>query len=236
MTHRILAIDTSTDTGSVAIVEDGRVLAECTALVRAQHSEALMPLVEFAFARSGVTLAEIGMLAVGVGPGSFTGVRIGLATAKGIRMASGLPLVGVSSLDALAAAAVGFAGPIATVLDGKRGEVFARAWRLDRLARQPLGDAVVGRPEAVAQLIGGAFSGDAFSAIGDVPDDIWARWRTTVGSPTDVLPRVAGSPLARFVAHCAATGVYPRDDDDSLEPQYVRGIDALTLEQQRHRA
>jgi tRNA threonylcarbamoyladenosine biosynthesis protein TsaB len=125
----VLGIDTSTPLGSVALVTDGVPLSEQTARVRARHGETLMPLVERALELSGISLAEVDLLAVGLGPGSFTGLRVGIATAQGLALASDLPVVGVGSLEALAFGLGSGAAPRVPLLDAHKGEVYAAAYR-----------------------------------------------------------------------------------------------------------
>lgn len=127
-----LAIDTSTLTASVAITRR----EECLALideVAELHSDVVLSLIERALASAAVDKRQIERVCVGVGPGSFTGLRIGLATAKGIALARGVPVVGADSLAALAL--VGDGALRVPVLDARRGEVFAAAyaWVDDRL-------------------------------------------------------------------------------------------------------
>jgi len=111
----ILAFDTATDSATSALVADGEVLGE-----RTSRAVTLLEDVDALLRQSGARTTDIEALAVGIGPGSFTGVRIGLATARGLALALGVPMAGVSTLDALAAGAPG----AVPVVDARRREVF----------------------------------------------------------------------------------------------------------------
>jgi tRNA threonylcarbamoyl adenosine modification protein YeaZ len=111
----ILAFDTATDVATSALVLDGEVLGE-----RTSRAVTVLEDVDALLRQAGAHTRELEGLAVGIGPGSFTGVRIGLATARGLALALGVPVAGVSTLDALAAGAPG----AVPVVDARRGEVF----------------------------------------------------------------------------------------------------------------
>jgi tRNA threonylcarbamoyladenosine biosynthesis protein TsaB len=111
----ILAFDTATDVATSALVSDGEVLGE-----RSSTAVTLLEDVDALLRQAGAHTAQVEGLAVGVGPGSFTGIRIGLATARGLGLALGTPAAGVSTLEALAAGAPG----AVPVIDARRGEVF----------------------------------------------------------------------------------------------------------------
>lgn len=123
-----LALETSTPLGSVAIGEGTKLLAECTLSVRATHSETVLDEVDRLLARAGVGPEDLEAVAVGAGPGSFTGVRIAAALAKGLCYARDVPLFAFSSLRVLAAS-VGNDGPLCAVFDARRDEVYAAAFR-----------------------------------------------------------------------------------------------------------
>lgn len=122
---RILAIDTATAACTVAVTDGEAVRAELTLQVPRAHSTRLMPLIAQAVAESGLSKADLDGIAVGVGPGSFTGLRIGLATAKGLAFALGKPCLPVSTLKALAFGTGAQMGLVVPMLDAKRGQVFA---------------------------------------------------------------------------------------------------------------
>lgn len=121
---KVLAIETSTLTGSVALVEEERLLGEMTLSVSVQHSERLMPAIADLLTHSGVPLASVDLFAVSAGPGSFTGLRIGVACAQGLAASIGKPLVGVPTLQALAMNGLHFPGLVVPLLNAYRGEVY----------------------------------------------------------------------------------------------------------------
>jgi tRNA threonylcarbamoyladenosine biosynthesis protein TsaB len=147
---RLLGIDTATAHASVAIVENGRLVSEkihrpkvpiaaSTGGSRNDHAENLLPLIESALQGAALSLSDLSGCAVAIGPGSFTGLRIGLSTVKGLCYGSGIPIAGVSTLHAIAARISDFRGVICPVLDARKKEVYAAmfhagAGRLERLS------------------------------------------------------------------------------------------------------
>ncbi len=161
---RILAIDTSTWTASAAVCDEhGALIAEGEARTET-HSENLLPLIASVVERAGIAAAQLDAVAVGAGPGSFTGLRIGLATAKGVAFAAGRPLWVVSSLAALAMdlLAVSDAALLVPVLDARRGEIFAGFYGRDLHARAA--DAVMA-PGALAAAIAAVRGADERIAL-----------------------------------------------------------------------
>ena len=126
---RLLVIDTSGPVCGVAVIEDGKVLCEYTAQNRNTHSANLMPMTEAALASAGKTLEEMDAVAAVTGPGSFTGVRIGVATAKGLAHGVGIPCIAVDALEALSLSAGGFDGVICPIQDARAGQVYGAAFR-----------------------------------------------------------------------------------------------------------
>lgn len=125
---RVLAFDTATAACTVAVVDGGRVLAELTLQVPRAHSTRLMPLIAQALREAGMERRDLDAIAVGVGPGSFTGLRIGLATAKGLALALDIPVVPVSTLAAAAYGTGAQTGLVVPLLDAKRDQVFTAVY------------------------------------------------------------------------------------------------------------
>src|ERR1051325_5013163 len=132
---RILGLDTATATASVALVEDGRIVADeitrenashrFTGVSTGNHAEIVLPLIRSALEKAGATIADLTALAVSVGPGSFTGVRIGLSTIKGLSYGSSIPVLWFSTLLANAARVGSFEGLICSLFDARKKQVYA---------------------------------------------------------------------------------------------------------------
>ena len=147
-----LALDTSTARGSVAVRRDGATIVARAGDGSRPHATRLPGDLVDALADCGATLDDVSVLAVCLGPGAFTGLRVGLATIQGLAFARSLPVVGVSALDAIASAAVSDAPDVAVWLDGARKEVFAARYRRDRsvlFGVKALGDPIAAPPDAV---------------------------------------------------------------------------------------
>ncbi|MBQ7500993.1 MAG: tRNA (adenosine(37)-N6)-threonylcarbamoyltransferase complex dimerization subunit type 1 TsaB [Clostridia bacterium] len=121
---KILALDSTALTSTAAIAEDGKPLAVCSVTYKLNHSATLLPMIDSLFLSTGLTAGDIDIFAYSSGPGSFTGVRIGAATIKGLAFGKDKPCVPVSSLEALAYNLTGFDGIICPVMDARRGQVY----------------------------------------------------------------------------------------------------------------
>ena len=218
----ILGIDTAT-TATVAGVLDGsgtvtEVRDDPEPGVRPAHANRLLGAAEEALARAGLTWDDLERIAVGVGPGSFTGLRIGIATARALAQARGLPLVAVSSLEALALGAAGEAELVLAVLDARRGEAFAAAWRGGALVMP----AAALSPDALAEHV--AALGASPLAVGDGA----VRFRGPLEAAGALVPpdddgihRLRAEQVCRLGAAGTPT------DRDALLPDYLREPDAV---------
>ncbi len=225
----VLALDTSTFLGTVAVVKDGVLLAELSASVRATHGETLLPHVQHVLSLSGAKLADLDLFAVGIGPGSFTGVRIGVATAKGLALANQKPLVGVTSLQSLARGLTFGEGLGVPVLDAHKGEVYCAAYARDEQGE--LREAVApfhAPPEAAAQRLRGAAENQPLWLAGDGLDRYGEQFFGALGAPYLRAPRLMDVPRASCLAHEAVRrfGAEGASHLASLEPMYLRPSDA----------
>lgn len=121
---KILSIDTSSNLCSVALLEDNQTIQELVIDNDKTHSQNLMPLIQNLFVKSNIGLPEINLIACNKGPGSFTGIRIGIATAKAIAEVSNIPVIGISSLDCLAYNVPNATGAICSLIDANNNQVY----------------------------------------------------------------------------------------------------------------
>ncbi|MDN5347102.1 MAG: tRNA threonylcarbamoyladenosine biosynthesis protein TsaB [Clostridia bacterium] len=173
---RVLGLDSATRVAGVALVDENNLIAELFFNTPQDHSRRLLPLLDELLSRAGLTFDDLDGLAVSIGPGSFTGLRIGLATAKGLAQVTGKPLVGIPSLDALASNVWGWPGLICPVINARRQEVYAAVycWQEGKLCRLTSYQAI-----APAALVGqlASFSGPV-SFLGDAVGlyrDVWQQ-------------------------------------------------------------
>jgi tRNA threonylcarbamoyladenosine biosynthesis protein TsaB len=220
----VVGFDTATADTAVCAMHGGEVLYEELLGLAAdgspRHSTALLAEVERAAAAAGGWDAVEG-IAVGLGPGSFVGIRIGIATARGLATSTGLPVRGVCTLDALGGALAGPAGPERgrlAVVDARRGEVFAALYSP---AGERLWEPLVATPEQLAERLGELPAAPLAGGSGAVRcrDELASRG-VDVPEDADPVHRVG----ARHV--CALAEAAPERGDGRLEPIYLRAPDA----------
>ena len=164
----VLAMDTSTRTGSVAVVGENRLIAEYNLNISETHASRLMLMIDEVLKDAHLTITKMDAIAVGLGPGSFTGLRIGIATAKGLAIALNKPIAGIPTLDALAHSLSCTSGLICPILDAKRGEIYAALYRCHGHILQKLtGDLVLPMKELLSRINAQVtFLGDAIDIYG----------------------------------------------------------------------
>jgi tRNA threonylcarbamoyladenosine biosynthesis protein TsaB len=167
---KILAIETSTPVGSVALAEGAILKAQHILNISATHNQRLLPGIDRILGDTGWTLDDLDGLAVSLGPGSFTGLRIGMSVVKGLAWATGKPLAGVPTLDALAANVALVPHLICPVLDARKGEIYAALYREgDEQVPKRITPYMALKPEKLVALISEktVFVGDALLSYGD---------------------------------------------------------------------
>lgn len=146
-----LAFESSAKAASVALVEDGRLISQYSQCSALTHSRTLLPMAEDMLKNAELELAKIDLFAVAHGPGSFTGIRIGVSTVKGLAWAAGKPCVGVSTLEAMAWHGLAAGGYICPVMDARRSQVYNALFKIEDGKPQRLCE---DRPIALADLAG----------------------------------------------------------------------------------
>ena len=227
---RVIALDSTTRAGSVALVEDDCVIDERCGDASRTHAERLPAEITALAAAHGVALADVDLYAVASGPGSFTGLRIGIATVQGLAFVHRRRIAGVPALDALAhlaAANETSGGLVAAWMDAHRRDVFAALYRV----------------RAGAPFTAGRLESVEAAAVGD-PASILATWRSASLSPrifvgdgatafaSDIARAVPDAaivpamPLAGAIGRLAAARAFDAVDPAAVRPLYVRRPDA----------
>jgi tRNA threonylcarbamoyladenosine biosynthesis protein TsaB len=220
----LLSIESATRVMSVAVLEGETLLAEISTFDERLHSERLLPAVDQLLRIADRTLAEIEAFAVSIGPGSFTGLRIGLATLKGLAFGSDRPAVAVSTLAALTLAAAGAAGPVAALLDARRDEVYAAC------LAEPGDIGIPLIPDAVftAEELAAALPHSCTVVVGEGAEEVAAATAERSGGGVQLLPAALGRPRAFYTgllgARLLARGGGQRSED--LVPRYLRRAEA----------
>ena len=229
---KILAIDTATPTCSIALT-DGEILrAEVTVKEGRSHSRHIMGLIEQVFDSAGLTLDDVDGFAVSRGPGSFTGLRIGISTAKGLVHALKKPLVGISSLLVLATQAKAGRHLICSMLDARKKEVYYAFYRSEDGVPTIQGGEGVLSPEKIVGSIDGPcmFIGAGALAYRSLIEDSLGR---SALFPPDGHHVIRASTLAWIAKERFAGG--SADEAERFVPTYVREPDAvLSRKAKRH--
>lgn len=213
---RLLAVDCAAGACSVAVRDAARILAAAHAAMDRGQAEALMPMIAGVLAEAGIAAGDLGAIAATVGPGSFTGVRIGLAAARGIALAAGLPTVAVTTLEAIAEAAGPGVEPLLVVLDAKRSDVYGQWFGPDGSA--------LDAPRAVPAEALWAARPAGCTAVRIAGDAVALALERRGDSGVDVRAVGDGGPDARAVAELAHRR-WLAGTLGSLTPLYLRAPD-----------
>ena len=204
---KILGIETSTDVGSLALVEGKNVLARGDIDTHLRHSSRLIPLLDELLREAGWTAEELEGIGVGLGPGSFTGIRVGLAVGRGLAYGLKIPLAGAGSFAALARAVAAGNGRVVVISDARRGRLYGALYEKNgNLIRELKAPRLINNAEAIA------WSGGA-----SVVSPHWKRLRS-------VLPGVSGRevfPRAEWVARITEERL---KNDSEVDPEELKPI------------
>jgi tRNA threonylcarbamoyladenosine biosynthesis protein TsaB len=220
----LLAIDTSTHTSSIALFDARGIAGETTWLTHETHTRSLMPQVVNLQKLVGTTPAQLGAIAVATGPGSFTGLRIGLSAAKGLAYSLNLPLIGVPTLDISARMAEYQPLPVCAILQAGRARFGAAVYSHDREGLRRASDYFFGGAEELAEQARQLVPvGQSVFVIGEPDESVRQEFRRTLGDAV----RFAGPALAARRAGFLAALAWERwhagstDNLQALAPYYI---------------
>jgi tRNA threonylcarbamoyl adenosine modification protein YeaZ len=221
---KILGIDAATMTAGVAVVENGEVLGEIAIHSKVTHSKKLMVIIDQLLNNLELKVTDLDAIAVSTGPGSFTGVRIGIATALGLVRAGGLKLIGVSSMEGLAANATPFHGVVCPIQDARRDEVYTAIFRNSEPVTEDLAihiDDLIVRLNEVGEdvLLIGPDAAKFFNRVSDALEQ-----KVLLAEPQHLNPRASSIAIAAMGKKLA----------DTVEPNYVRKSQAEVTYEKKH--
>lgn len=210
----ILAVDTSTDQASVAVRGSGEARGELSWIAQGNHSRTLEPAIKCLLELTDIQLRQISSIAVASGPGSFSGLRVGISAAKGLAFALGVPLVGVPTLDVVAFQASGWGRPVTALLPAGRGQVYAARYGGGTEQFHQAGEyAILSPAEAASYARGSRLAGEGIELL------------TTEGG--NALETASAASMLRRASYLAELGERKlssgaQDERDTLEPLYLR--------------
>jgi tRNA threonylcarbamoyladenosine biosynthesis protein TsaB len=219
----VLGVETSTMQGGVALVGADGLVCEYTLNVQTTHSERLLPAIDHVLRDAGIGLDALSGMAVSIGPGSFTGLRIGVSTVKGLAYATGLPVVGVSSLEALAWTVPFVGAQVCPVLDARKQEVYAALFRYERGGLVRMMEDAALAPEVLCSRIRKPtlFLGDGLARYGEL-------FQRLLGEKLLLPPLAARGVRPACVAELGRQRLLRGEQDaaDTLVPRYLRPSEA----------
>jgi len=237
---RILGIDTATTTASVALIDDHQPVAEkfynrnsevsenLAIAPKGNPAEIILPLIRAVLDQAKLCLSELDGIAVSIGPGSFTGLRIALATVKGLAYELGIPVVGISTLHAHASRVCDTGELICAMLDARKREVYAALFRRVNGNLMRLSDDGVMSMTNAIEMIQSARQNDGCTVIGDGAQAYDKVLLQSLGARLRIAAETECSTVARRVAELAQTrlGAPAEDDLATLVPLYLRSSEA----------
>lgn len=232
---RILGIESSSLVASVAIVEDGITMAEYTANFKKTHSQTLLPMIDEMVNLLGIELSTLDAIAVSGGPGSFTGLRIGSATAKGLGLALDKPLIHIPTLDATAYGLYGTNALICPIMDARRNQVYTGLYRFEKDFVVEMEQDALDMGELIEKL---NFMGERVIFLGDGVPVYQAQIEKKMTVPFDFAPAHVNRQRAASVAALGTVYFADGKTETAMEhkPDYLRKSQAEREREEKMRA
>jgi len=225
---KVLGIETSATTGGFAVIDGDRLLAELVADITERHVEKGVAMIEEVLDSARVRVGDLDGVAVSLGPGSFTGLRVGLAIAKGMCFGRGMSIVGVPTLDCIAEFLSSHDGIVVPVRDARRGEIYFSIYSVEECAVTREGDYLALPPDRVINAINDLPAGRPVTLSGDALLRYGDELRTGLGPRVDFAPEEMWAARPSVVASMGASLLEQGEsaDLDTIEPMYVRPSEA----------
>ena len=217
----VMGIDSSTQVNTIALLQGGQLLCEAVLNTRKNHSQRLMPMIDTLLKEAELGIENVDGVAVSLGPGSFTGLRIGMATGKALAWSLSKPLVGISSLDGIAFNAQGVTGTICPILNARRNQVYTAIYKMNKGELEKTSDYMAVEPmELIKQLQ----NHEQVTLLGDGIEEFISIFTESLGDRL-VIPSSANRlPRASHIAYLGWKRLLKGEEDDviNLAPLYIR--------------
>lgn len=217
---KVLAIECTAKTVSVAIAQNGRLIGDSFYNVKLTHSETLLPLIFETLKNARLTLADIGAFAVTAGPGSFTGIRIGISVIKGLAFAENKPVYPFSSLTALALGNLGQNGTLFTLMDARASRYYAAAFEINGQSCSRIREDEILTQNELENILQTLYNKKQILLAGDGAalflEKAGQPFNAALVPPAFLLPRAAGMAVL-----CSASPPVPPISPDLLQPVYL---------------
>lgn len=229
----ILGIDSSTQVNTIALVEDGILLAETVLNTHKNHSQRLMPMIDLLLNEAELTIGNLDGLAVSSGPGSFTGLRIGMTTAKAIAWSLQKPLAAIPSLDGLAFNAQAGTGIICPILNARRNQVYTSLYIAKKGQVKRIDDYMAIEPLPLIEML--QKRSEDIILVGDGIEEYGIIFKEHLGERLIIPNSPNILPRASQIAYLGWQRLLKGETDDAmgLSPQYIRKSEAEIKLQQR---
>lgn len=219
---KIMAFDTAVEVAAVAVIEDNKLLGEYIINNKKKHSEKLMPLADNLLKDLSLSPADMDLFAVSIGPGSFTGIRIGVSAVKALAYATGKKIAGIPTLDAIAYNASIYNGIVCPLIDARNNQVYTALYRFENGKQQKITQYMAADIGEIIEKI--KMAGENTIFIGDAAELHKDMILSQLGNQAHFMPGNLQIPRASAVAHLAYIKAVSGEADDLFElvPLYLR--------------